>query len=103
MLTTKVHFKLSDKQLKYFTVSILNFAKLSLQITPTFPPFLRILSACADWCSSNSFTSCFSSMPWHHENVAMFCYSITLVTSPLSSLNSLSSVHGKTHIYRGTQ
>lgn len=44
----------------------LNSAKLSQQIIPTFPPFLRILSACADWCSSNSSTSCFSSMPRHH-------------------------------------
>lgn len=44
----------------------LNSAKLSQQIIPTFPPFLHILSACVDWCSSNGSTSCFSSLPWHH-------------------------------------
>lgn len=51
----------------------LNSAKLSQQIIPTFPPFLRIRFACVDWCFSNSSTSCFSSLPWHHPLCLPLC------------------------------
>ncbi len=91
-------------------VAKLNSAKLSQQIIPTFPPFLRIISACVDWCSSNSSTSCFSSLPWHHPLcLPLICRSASPLLlwpphcplwtrDPLSAANrAFTEVHNRPH------